>query len=122
MILIIASLDMGPYYEYVCSELQFPVDHNVLTKMKDINQKEIEKLEAAVKDAEENLGEIEIRDAKIAKAEYLSTIGDKVENYSCASNHILFSEVSCQMEYLVPTNYKIKPEREETRINKPLIC
>ena len=72
---------MGPYYEYVCSQLQFPVDQNVLSKMKDINQKEIEKLEEAVKDAEGNLGEIEIRDAKIAKAEYLSTIGDKVKNH-----------------------------------------
>lgn len=69
---------MGPYYEVVCSELQLPVDQGILSKMKGINQEEIEKLEAAVKDAEENLGEIEIRDAKIAKGEYLSAIGDKV--------------------------------------------
>ena len=54
------------------------IDQNLLAKMKEVNKTEIEKLEEAVKDAEENLGEIEIRDAKIAKAEYLSEIGDKV--------------------------------------------
>lgn len=53
-------------------------DKDLLAKMKEVNKTEIEKLEEIVKDAEENLGEIEIRDAKIAKAEYLSKIGDKV--------------------------------------------
>ena len=69
---------MAPYYEYICSELQIPVDQDLLSKMKDTNTTEKERLDEAVKDAEENLGEIEIRDAKIAKAEYLSKIGDKV--------------------------------------------
>jgi len=68
---------MAPYYEYICSELQIPVDQDLLSKMKDTNTTEKERLDEAVKDAEENLGEIEIRDAKIAKAEYLSKIGDK---------------------------------------------
>ena len=78
MIKTIFILDMAPYYEYICNELQMAVDQNLLTKMKEANKTEIEKLEEAVKDAEENLGEIEIRDTKIAKAEYLSKIGDKV--------------------------------------------
>lgn len=48
--------------------------------MKHANKVEIDKLEEAVKDAEGNLGEIEIRDAKMAKAEYFSNIGDKVSS------------------------------------------
>ena len=75
---------MAPFYEYMCTELQTTADQDLLAKMKVVNNKEIEKLEEAVKDAEENLGEIEIRDAKMAKAEYLSTIGDKVEEFYSA--------------------------------------
>ena len=71
-------LGMAPYYEYICNELQMTADKDLLDKMKEVNKTEIEKLEEVVKDAEENLGEIEIRDAKIAKAEYLSKVGDKV--------------------------------------------
>lgn len=69
---------MAPYYEHVCNELQITIDQGMLSKMKEANKTEIDRLEEAVKDAEENLGEIEIRDTKIAKAEYLSKIGDKV--------------------------------------------
>eukprot|EP00794_Sanderia_malayensis_P005997 gene5997-6693_t len=69
--------NMAPFYEHMCNELQLTADEGLMSKMKEANAKEIEKLEEAVKDAEENLGEIEIRDAKIAKAEYFSKIGDK---------------------------------------------
>ena len=87
----ILLLGMAPYYEYICSELQLSADQDLLSKMTDINTIEKEKLEEAVKDAEENLGEIEIRDAKIAKAEYLSKIGDKVMKEYCQVLYILQS-------------------------------
>lgn len=37
----------------------------------------MEELESRIKDAEENLGEQEVRDALLAKAEYLASLGDK---------------------------------------------
>ena len=69
---------MAPFYEYVSNELNWTIDQDLLKKMKDSNKPELEKLEEILKDAEENLGEIEIRDAMLAKADYLSKIGDKV--------------------------------------------
>ncbi len=37
-------------------------------------------LDSKIEDAEKNLGETEIREANLARAEYLSLIGDKVLN------------------------------------------
>eukprot|EP00955_Chlamydomonas_euryale_P053058 355364-Chlamydomonas_euryale.AAC.3 len=37
----------------------------------------MEELESKIKDAEENLGEQEVRDALLAKADYLASVGDK---------------------------------------------
>ena len=34
-----------------------------------------QELEAAIKDAEENMGDIEVRDARLAKADYLCKLG-----------------------------------------------
>ena len=69
---------MAPFYEHVCNELKWPVDNTRLRKMKEENTKEIEELDSKIKDAEENLGELEIRDAYLNKAEYYVNIGDKV--------------------------------------------
>ena len=71
---------MAPLYEEVCAELKWPVDKVLLAKMQSNNQEKIEKLDETLKDAEENLGETEVRDALYEKAEYLCKIGDKVQN------------------------------------------
>ena len=42
------------------------------------NNEAVAKLEQQLKDAEENAGETEIRDAFLARAEHYATIGDKV--------------------------------------------
>lgn len=47
--------------------------------MKDKNAAEISRLDAVKKDAVENLGETEVREALLAKAEYYSKIGAKAE-------------------------------------------
>ena len=70
--------DMAPFYEEVCTELKWSIDKALLSKMKDANQKKLKELDEKQKDAEENLGETEIRDALYARAEYLTKIGDKV--------------------------------------------
>ncbi len=49
--------------------------------MKAENESELKKLDEAVEDAEKNLGETEVRDFMLKKAEYLSRIGDKVSRY-----------------------------------------
>lgn len=68
---------MAPWYEIVCSELNWPVDQALLTKMKEENQKKLEELDATIADAEQNLGEMEVREANLKKSEYLCRIGDK---------------------------------------------
>lgn len=45
--------------------------------MKTANEEKIKQLDFAIEDAEKNLGEMEVREANLAKAEYYSLIGDK---------------------------------------------
>jgi hypothetical protein len=68
--------DMAPTYEQVTQELGWPVDPERLATMKAANAKALSELEDRIKDAEENLGDVEVRDAWAAKAEYLCKIGE----------------------------------------------
>lgn len=69
---------MAPFYEEVCPDVGWTIDQSLLEKMKVANKTELEKLEKNIEDAETNLGETEVRDALLAKAEHLCKIGDKV--------------------------------------------
>ena len=69
---------MAPFYEHVCNELKWSVDNARLRQKKEERTKELEELDSKIKDAEENLGELEIRDAYLNKVEYYVNIGDKV--------------------------------------------
>ena len=69
---------MAPFYQSLCSEAGRPVDSALLSKLQEANETELTRLEEALKDAQENLGDTEVRDALLAKAEYLTKIGDKV--------------------------------------------
>lgn len=69
--------DMAPWYELVCQEGGWKVDTKLLNTLKQKNDEEIKKLNEAIEDAEKNLGEMEVRDAYLRKAEYYSRIGDK---------------------------------------------
>ena len=71
---------MAPFYEEVCSDVDWTLDKTLLDNMKLANKTELEKLEKAIEDAETNLGETEVRDALLTKADYLCKIGDKVSN------------------------------------------
>ena len=70
--------DMAPFYEELCTELKWQLDKDLLAKMKEANEKKLKEFDEALKDAEENLGETEIRDVHYSRAEYLCKIGDKV--------------------------------------------
>lgn len=68
---------LTPLYEHLCGELGLPKDEAKVKSMRATNEAKLAELEAKVKDAEENLGETEVRDAMHAKAEYLGRIGDR---------------------------------------------
>ena len=69
---------MAPFYEEICKEMGWKLDSALLKKMKASNESELKKLDDAIADAEKNLGESEIRENMLKKAEYLCKIGDKV--------------------------------------------
>ncbi|KAK7916737.1 hypothetical protein WMY93_012498 [Mugilogobius chulae] len=73
----IKANNMAPYYEGLCKELKWQLDTDLLSRMKKANEEELKRLDDVLEDAEKNLGESEIRDAMMAKAEYLIRIGDK---------------------------------------------
>jgi len=73
----ITANNMAPFYKRVCESLKWPLDEAKLKAMEEENKKKLEELDEKIKDAEENLGETEIRDAYLDKAEYTVTIGDK---------------------------------------------
>ena len=70
---------MGPFYEQVVIELKLKKDETLLKNLSSANEIELKKLEEKLTDAEQNLGETDISDALIAKAQYLARIGDKVD-------------------------------------------
>jgi len=73
----ISAGNMAPFYKHVCQELKWKVDAKKLKEMEAENEKELKRLEEKMKDADENLGEIEQREAYLEKGEYLVQIGDK---------------------------------------------
>ena len=68
---------MAPYYRSVCKELKWKEDSKLWSEMSSENEKELKEFDVKIADAETNLGESEHREALLAKAEYLTKIGDK---------------------------------------------
>lgn len=73
----ITEHNMAPFYKRVCEDLKWPLDSIKLATMEERNKETLQELEDKIKDAEENLGETEIRDAYLDKAEFFVKIGDK---------------------------------------------
>lgn len=67
---------MAPYYETLIEKLNFPKDGALLATLKATNEAELRRIEAVLVDAQENLGETEVTDALMAKANHFSRIGD----------------------------------------------
>jgi 26S proteasome regulatory subunit N7 len=101
------SADLAPLYQYICTELGWELDSTKLTEMQDSNKAKLLELDAKQKDAEENLGETEVRDVMLARAEYLGNIGDReaasqafdaVEKKTSSGGNrvdLLFSQIRC---------------------------
>ena len=73
---LLACAEAAPLYQFTCSELSWQPDSARLEAMQQANQKRLAELDAAIKDAEENMGDIEVRNALTAKADYLNKIGE----------------------------------------------
>lgn len=73
---------MAPFYREVATDLNWKLDTDLYERMKKANEEKLKQLDEAIEDAEKNLGETEIRDSMLAKAEYLCKIGDKVKIFS----------------------------------------
>lgn len=69
------AAELGPVYEQLCEELGWPVDSGRLQKLRAANAAKLKELEAKIADAEENLGDVEVREARAAKADYLCITG-----------------------------------------------
>jgi len=68
---------MSPFYEEVSKKLNWDIDNELLAEMKKSNESELQQMTAAIEDAEKNLGEGEVRESNLKKAEYLCKIGNK---------------------------------------------
>merc|ERR1712179_524289 len=71
--------NMAKFYEECCHDLSWKMDKGMLERMKKENETQLKTLNEAIDEAETSMGETEIREANLKKAEYLSRIGDKEE-------------------------------------------
>jgi 26S proteasome regulatory subunit N7 len=69
--------NMAPFYVSLCEELKWPQDKQLLEQMNKANEQKLEQLDATIKDAVENLGESEVREAHLAKANFFTRMADK---------------------------------------------
>ncbi|KAG3010183.1 hypothetical protein JG687_00013865 [Phytophthora cactorum] len=74
---LVKQNDMAPFYRLVCSEFNWPVDAALEAEMSNKNATELATLDERLADAEQNLGDIEVLEALLAKARMYSRIGDK---------------------------------------------
>ncbi|CAN4084724.1 unnamed protein product [Withania somnifera] len=73
----VVSNDMVPLHEALVSNGVLSLDQKVLDSMRAKNCDELRKLDEMIADAEENLGESEVREAHLAKSLFYIRIGDK---------------------------------------------
>lgn len=77
LLALIKENNMAPFYERVCREFKWPVDAALAAKMKAANAEEARVLDERLADATQNLGDIEVLEALLAKARMFSRIGDE---------------------------------------------
>jgi len=74
---VIQEQSMTSFYLSLCEQFKWEVDTALVSKMKEANEQKLAEFGKKIKDAEEVEGENEIREALLAKAEYLCRTGDK---------------------------------------------
>ena len=71
--------NMSVFYEETCTKLGWEVDQTFLTTMKKANEEKLKELAEQLEKAKESEGEVEILDARTAKADFYFLIGDKAK-------------------------------------------
>jgi 26S proteasome regulatory subunit N7 len=70
-------LEMLHFYVVLSEQFKWEKDVEKIQHMKEKNQEKITALKAKIKDAEENLGESDVREAMLAEADHYSSSLDK---------------------------------------------
>ncbi|GAA0175484.1 hypothetical protein Leryth_008564 [Lithospermum erythrorhizon] len=73
----VTSNDMVPLYETLVGEGVLSLDQKLMDEMRAKNEDELKKIDEKITDAEENLGESEVREAHLAKSLFYIRIGNK---------------------------------------------
>jgi len=73
----IDKFEMAPFYKLVCEQLGWPVDAAKLSALEAANAAKLTELTDKVKANEESEGESEIREAYLARANFLMKIGER---------------------------------------------
>jgi len=74
---LVKSNSMVRYYREICEEFKWEVDNTWIEESTKTNQAKLKELEEKIEDAVKNLGETEVRDSHHAKAEFLTSVGEK---------------------------------------------
>lgn len=73
---LITAGSMAPFYLYVCKTLGWEVDAGLRARMETEMANEVASLDEAIKKAEEEEGDVEVKDMLVKKAVYLANVGD----------------------------------------------
>lgn len=68
--------NMRPYYSFLSNLFGWPIDEAEAAKMDAENAKTVERLDAIIKDAQETMGNTEVREGLWKKCEHYARIGD----------------------------------------------
>ncbi|PWU98197.1 putative proteasome regulatory non-ATP-ase subunit 7 [Trypanosoma cruzi] len=71
--------NMAPYLRFICESFAWSLEESKMQEMDAVNAKKLEELDARLKDAQENLGDVEVRESLLAKCEHFARIGDLQE-------------------------------------------
>ncbi|KAJ0397957.1 hypothetical protein ATCC90586_002020 [Pythium insidiosum] len=74
---LIRAHKMAPFYKRVCAEFGWPEDAALVGELTAANDEELKTLDERIEDATQNLGDIEVLEALLAKARTFARIGDK---------------------------------------------
>eukprot|EP00455_Lapot_gusevi_P035236 TRINITY_DN38_c0_g1_i1.p1 TRINITY_DN38_c0_g1~~TRINITY_DN38_c0_g1_i1.p1 ORF type:complete len:394 (+),score=96.35 TRINITY_DN38_c0_g1_i1:79-1260(+) len=78
----VREFKMAPFYKILCKSAGWAEDEALYEELKTSNEAELKTLDEKIEDAEKNLGETEVRDAYVAKADFFARIGDKDQSLS----------------------------------------
>eukprot|EP01100_Stratorugosa_tubuloviscum_P003765 TRINITY_DN190_c1_g2_i1.p1 TRINITY_DN190_c1_g2~~TRINITY_DN190_c1_g2_i1.p1 ORF type:complete len:405 (-),score=145.50 TRINITY_DN190_c1_g2_i1:128-1291(-) len=73
----IQQQNMYPIYEYICETFKREINHTELERMKNQAAANLKEIEEKIEDAEKNLGDTEVRESLLAKAQFYTQIVHK---------------------------------------------